>query len=289
MHVRAFVGVTMIVALLSSGSTPTRVEAQVSSGLSATPVPAAVLANQQLFNASRARRQPVTDLLADSYVEIQWNGGLLTRAAAIEHYESTDDASANTSMERWTAWYGSVAVISERTGEEGTPYNSRRLYVWVREGPTTWRLLVFQRTFMFSRTAKLSRHLAPWPIQDPADNVRAKEEEMLATRNPALGKTLAAADAMFVNGHGERMDTEQWLRTLDNVPSEIRVLRRLYSGDTTVFIGEGVSPATAFPRHFTHIWTRSPAGLQLRFSQTTYQALEDFNPDSQAPAVIPQT
>jgi hypothetical protein len=288
MHVRAFVGVTVIVALLSSGSTATRVVAQVRSGLSATPVPAAVLANHQSFNASRARRQPVTDLLADSYVEIQWNGGLLTRADAIDHYERTDDVSANASMERWTASFGSVAVISERTGEEGTPYNARRLYVWVRDSPATWRLLVFQRTFMFARTEACTTSRS-WPIQDPAGNVRAKEEEMLATRNPALGKTLAAADAMFVNSHGERMNAEQWLRTLDGVPSEIRVLRRLHSGETTVFIGEGVSPATGFPRRFTHIWTNSPAGLQLRFSQTTYQALADFNPDSKVPVVIPQT
>ena len=72
-------------------------------------------------------------------------------------------------------------------------------------------------------------------------------------------------------------------------PSEIRFLHRLYARDTTVFIGEEISQATVFPRRFTHIWTRSPGALQLRFSQTTYQALEDFNPDSKARPVIPQT
>ena len=286
---RAVVLVTMTVVVLSSGPTQTRVVAQIGSGLSATPAPGAVLANQQVFNAIRARRQPVTDLLADSFVEIQWHGGVLTRDEAVEQYQRSDDVSANTFSERWTASYGSVAVISDRTGEEGTPYSSRRLYVWVQEDPATWRLLIFQRTLMFPRTAKLAPYLTRWPVQDSADNSRAREEQMLATRNPTLAKTLVASDAIFWNGHGERLTAEQWSGRLDGVSSEIRFLRRLYAGDTTVFIGEEVSPATVFPRRFTHIWTRSLRGLQLRFSQTTYQALEDFNPDSNAKSVIPQT
>ena len=289
MHLRAMAVVTITVVFLSSGSSQGPMVAQVSSGPSATPAPDAVLANQQVFNARRAKRQPVTDLLADSYVEIQWHGGVLTRGEAIEQYERIDDASARASSERWSASYGSVAVVSERTGEEGTGYSARRLYVWMREDPATWRLLIFQRTFMFPRPAKLAPHLTPWPARGSAENSRANEEEMLATRNPALGRTLAASDAMFVNGHGERLTREQWLDRLDGVASELRVLRRLYSGDTMVFIGEEVSQTTVFPRRFTHIWSRAATGWQLRFSQTTYQALEDFNPDSKATSVIPQT
>ena len=279
----------MAVIVLSSGWPQTRGVAQSGSSLSATPAPAAVLTNQQVFNASRARSQPVTNLLADSFVEIQWHGGVLTRGEAVEQYQRSDDVSANSFSERWTASYGSVAVISDRTDEEGTPYSSRRLYVWVEEAPATWRLLIFQRTFLFPRTAKLAPHLTPWPIRDSVDNPRSSEEEMLAARDPVLAKRLAAPDAIFCNGHGDRLTAEQWSGTLDGVPSEIRFLRRVYSGDTIVFIGEEASPATVFPRRFTHIWTRSPNGMQLRFSQTTYQALEDFNPDSKAKAVIPQT
>ena len=156
--------------------------------------------NQRAFNIARRRQQPVTHLLADSFVEIQWAGGVRTRAEAVDHYERTDDVSADTFSEQWTASYGDVAVISERTGEEGTPYNSRRLYIWFREDPATWRLLLFQRTFIFPKTAKLAPHLTPWPAQYRAENALATEEAVLAARNPILAKAVAAPDAIFVNG-----------------------------------------------------------------------------------------
>jgi hypothetical protein len=96
------------------------------------PAPQAVVDLQRAYDHARARREPVTHLLANAFVEIQGDGRVLTRAQAVEKYSRVDDVSAGALTERRTASYGAVVVIAGRTGEEGMPYSSRRLYVWVK-------------------------------------------------------------------------------------------------------------------------------------------------------------
>jgi hypothetical protein len=244
------------------------------------PVPQQILDRQRTYDNARARREPVTDLLANAFVEIQADGRVLTRAQAVEKYTRFDDLSAGALSERRTASYGDVVIIAGRTGEEGTPYSARRLYLWIKE-VETWRLLVFQKTFMRSRTAKLS----PFSAESPTDYRNGQpgpaEEETLATRDPALLRGLLVDDSVLVDGYGEQLTGLTWLARLNEakeMPLHVRSLSVLYQGEAVVVIGDEVQTTTGLAGRFTRVWTRSPQGMQLRASQTTFAAIEVFGP-----------
>jgi len=140
-------------------------------------------------------------------------------------------------------------IISGRAGEEGTPYSARRLYVWARESES-WKLLVFQRTFMRARAARLSPVQGEW-------------------------------DLILVDGHGEQFTARTWLAQLNEIRDaalNVRSRRFLHHGETVVVIGDEVSPSTSLSSRFTRVWTRSPQGWQLRVCQTTLAAAEVFGP-----------
>ena len=241
-------------------------------------VPQPILDLQRTYDNARARREPVTHLLADAFVEIQADGRLLTRTQAIEKYTRFDDVSAGSSGERRTASYGDVVIIAGRTGEEGTPYSARRLYVWVNPSES-WRLLVFQKTFMRPRTVKLSPLSAEWPAGYRDAQAGVAEEQTFATRAPALLRGLLRDDSVLVDGYGEQSTGGTWFAQLNeskDTPLNVRSLSLLYQGEAAIVIGDEVSGETSLTSRFTHIWTRSPQGMQLRVSQTTLAAAEVF-------------
>jgi len=245
------------------------------------PVPKPVLDLQRTYDNARARREPVTHLLADAFVEIQADGRVLTRTQAIEKYTRFDDVSTGSLGERRTASYGDVVIIAGRTGEEGTPYSARRLYVWVNESGS-WRLLVFQTTFMRSRTAKLSPLAAEWPAEYRDAQPGVAEEQTFATRDPALLRALLADDSVLVDGYGEQLTGRTWLAQLNeskDTPLNVRGLNLRYQGEAAIVIGDEVSTETSLTSRFTRVWTRSPQGMQLRVSQTTLAAAEVFRPE----------
>jgi len=245
------------------------------------PVPKPVLDLQRTYDNARARREPVTHLLADAFVEIQADGRVLTRTQAIEKYTRFDDVSTGSLGERRTASYGDVVIIAGRTGEEGTPYSARRLYVWVNESGS-WRLLVFQKTFMRSRTAKLSPLAAEWPAEYRDAQPGVAEEQTFATRDPALLRALLADDSVLVDGYGEQLTGRTWLAQLNeskDTPLNVRGLNLRYQGEAAIVIGDEVSTETSLTSRFTRVWTRSPQGMQLRVSQTTLAAAEVFRPE----------
>jgi hypothetical protein len=261
---------------------PTDLAAQIGQGAAEIqPVPQPILDLQRIYDNARARREPVTHLLADAFVEIQADGRVLTRAQAIEKYTRFDDASTGSLGERRTASYGDVVIIAGRTGEEGTPNSARRLYVWVNESGS-WRLLVFQKTFMRSRTAKLSPLSAEWPAEyrDPKSDVA--QEQTLATRDPLLLRDLLADDSVVVDRYGEQSTGRTWLARLNeskDMPRKVRRLYLLHQGEAAVVIGDEVSTETSLTCRFTRVWTRSPQAMQLRVSQTTPAAAEVFGPE----------
>ncbi len=244
-------------------------------------VPQPIFDLQRTYDNARARREPVTHLLADAFVEIQADGRVLTRAQAIEKYTRFDDVSTGSLTERRTASYSDVVIIAGRTGEEGTLYFARRLYVWVNESGS-WRLLVFQKTFTRSRTAKLSPTSAEWPSEYRDGQPRVAEEQTFATRDPALLRDLLADDSVLVDGYGEQSTGRTWLAQLNEskvTPLSVRSLNLLYEGEAAIVIGEEVSLATNLVGRFTRVWTRSPQGMQLRVSQTTLAAAKVFGPE----------
>jgi hypothetical protein len=261
---------------------PSEVAAQAGQGTAQIqPVPQPILDLQRTYDNARARREPVTQLLANAFVEIQADGRVLTRAQAVEKYTRFDDVSTGSLSERRTASYGDVVIIAGRTSEEGTPYSARRLYVWVNESGS-WRLLVFQKTFMRSRTAKLSSVSAEWPAEYRDGQPGVAEEQTFATRDPALLRGLLADDAVLVDGYGEQSTGRTWLAQLNeskDTPLNVRSLKLLYQGEAAIVIGDEVSTATSLAGRFTRVWTRSPQGLQLRVSQTTLAAAEVFGPE----------
>jgi hypothetical protein len=261
---------------------PSDVAAQTGQGTAQIqPVPQPVLDLQRTYDNARARGEPVTDLLANAFVEIQADGRVLTRAQAVEKYTRFDDPSAGSLSERRTASYGDVVIIAGRTGEEGTPYSARRLYLWVNQSGS-WRLLVFQKTFMRSRTAKLSPLSAEWPTEYRNGQPGPAEEQTFATRDPALLRSLLADDSVLVDGYGEQFTGRTWLAQLNeakDTPLNVRSLSLLYQGEATVVIGDEVSTTTSLAGRFTRVWTRSPQGMQLRVSQTTLAAAEVFGPE----------
>ena len=219
------------------------------------------------------RREPVTQLLANAFVEIQGDGRVLTRGQAVEKYTRFDDVSTFLS-ERRTASYGDVVIIAGRTGEESTPYSARRLYLWVNESGS-WRLLVFQKTFMLSRTAELPPVSAEWPTEHRNGEPGLAEEQKFATRDRAVLRGLLADDSVLVDGYGEQFIGRTWLAQLNeakDTPLTVRSLSLLYQGEASVVIGDEVSTTTSLAGRFTRVWTRSPQGMQLRVSQTTVAA-----------------
>jgi hypothetical protein len=244
------------------------------------PAPQAVLDLQRVYGDARARREPVTQLLADAFTEIQADGRALTRAQAVYSYTRFDDVSAGLLSERRTASYGDVVIVAGRTGEEGTPYSARRLYVWVNEN-RTWRLLVFQKTFVRSRGAKLSPVSADWPAEYRNGQLELSEEQTFATRDPALLRGLVADDAMVVDGYGEHFTGRAWLAQLNETkdsPLNLRGFSLLYQGEADVAVGNEGSSGSSIASRFTRVWTRAPQGIQLRVSQTTLAAAEVFSP-----------
>lgn len=239
-----------------------------------------VLDLQRAYDSARMGREPVTHLLADGFVEIQADGRMLTRSQAIEKYTRFDDVSTGSLTERRTASHGDVVIIAGRTGEEGTPYSARRLYVWVSESGS-WRLLVFQKTFMRSRTAKLSPLSAEWPAEYHNEQPPLAEEETFATRDPSLLPRLIADDSILVDGYGEQLTGRTWLARLnetEEMPVNVRSFRLLYQGDAVVVIGDEVAAPTSLASRFTRVWTRSSQGIQLRVSQSTLAAAAVFGP-----------
>jgi hypothetical protein len=268
-------GVAALATVLPSG-----LPAQTGQGTARiSPIPPSVLDLQRTYDNARARREPVTHLLADDFVEIQADGRVLARAQAIEKNERFDDVSSGSLSERRRAAYGDVVLIAGRTGEEGTPYSARRLYVWVNNG--SWRLLVFQKTFIRSRAAKLSPLRAAWPATDRSGPAFV-EEETFATGDPALLRGLLAEDSVLVDGYGEQLTGLTWFARLNETKgptSNVRSLSVLHQGEATVVIGDEVSTVTGLAARFTRIWTRSGQGRQLRFSQTSLAAGEVFGPE----------
>jgi hypothetical protein len=253
------------------------------SGQGATQVEQAtrtVLDLQRAYDNARMRREPVTQLLADGFVEIQADGRVLTRSQAIEKYTRFDDVSTGSLSERETALRSDVVIIAGRTGEEGTPYSARRLYVWVTESGS-WRLLVFQKTFMRSRTAKFSPVSTEWPAESRNEQSPLTEEETFATRDSALLPWLLADDSMLVDGYGEQFTGRTWLVRLSEtkeLPVKVRNFRLLHQGDAAVVIGDEVAAPTGLASRFTRVWTRSSQGMQLLVSQSTLAAAEVFGP-----------
>jgi hypothetical protein len=240
--------------------------------------PKAVLDLQRTHDQARERREQVTHLLADAFVEIQADGRMLTRTQAIEKYTRFDDVSSASLTERRTASYGDVAIIAGRTGEEGTPYSARRLYVWLHVSGS-WRLLVFQKTFMRPRTAKLSPLSAEWPAEYRNGQPGPAEEQTFATGDPVLLRGLLADDSILIDGYGDQFTGRAWLAQLNETkdpPSNVRDLSLLYQGQAAVLIGHAVSAPNSLASRFTRVWTPSPQGMQLRISQTTPAAAEVF-------------
>jgi len=250
------------------------------SGLNSQPAvdaERAVVARQQTYDTARSRREPVDQLVAEDFVEIAPDGRVLTRAQAIENYGRFDDISAASITERHTALHGDVAIIMGRTGEEGTPYSARRLYVWVREGGA-WRLKVFQKTFMRSRTAKLSPLGSEWPA-DFAKEPPTAAEETLATGDASSLSPLLADHSMLIDAHGEQFSGRAWLARatgLDALRGKARTFRYLHRGETTVVIGDEVAPQTGLVIRFTRVWKRSTQREELVVSQSTPVAIEVF-------------
>ena len=273
----AVLGAAALATVLPSG-----LPAQTGQGTARiSPIPPSVLDLQRTYDNARARREAVTHLLADDFVEIQADGRVLARAQAIEKNERFDDVSSGSLSERRTAAYGDVVLIAGRTGEEGTPYSSRRLYVWVNTNGS-WRLLVFQKTFIRSLAAKLSPLPAAWPATDRRGPPDLVEEETFATGDPALLRGLLAEDSVLVDGYGEQLTGLAWVGRLNQTTgptSNVRSLSVLHQGEATVAIGDEVSTVTGLAARFTRIWTRSGQGRQLRFSQTTLAASEVSGPE----------
>ena len=221
-----------------------------------------VLDRQRAYDSARMRREPVTQLLADGFVEIQADGRVLTRSQAIEKYTRFDDVSTGSFTERRTASYGDVVIIAGRAGEEGTPYSAQRLYVWVSEGGS-WRLLVFQKTFVRSRTARFSPVSAEWPAEYRNEQPPLSEEGAFATRDSALLTRLLADDTMLVDGFGEQFTGRTWLARLNETKESavnVRGFRLLHQGDAIVVIGDEVAAPTGLASRFTHVWRRSSQG-----------------------------
>jgi hypothetical protein len=254
---------------------PTAVHA---SGLNSQPAveaERAVLARQRTYDTARSRREPVDQLVADDFVEIAPDGRVLTRTMAIENYGRFDDVSAGSITERHTALHGDVAIIMGRTGEEGTPYSARRLYVWVREGGS-WRLKVLQKTFMRSRTAKLSPLGSEWPAEF-ANELPTLAEETLATGDSSSLSPLLVEHSLLVDAYGEQLSGRPWLARstgLDALRGKARNFRYLHHGDTTVVIGDEVAPQTGMVIRFTRVWKRSTQGEELVVGQWTPAAAE---------------
>jgi hypothetical protein len=238
---------------------------------------------QRAYDSARMRRQPVTQLLADGFVEIQADGRVLTRSQAIEKYTRFDDVSTASLTERWTASYGDVVIIAGRGGEEGTPYSGRRLYVWASEGGS-WRLLVFQETFVRSRTAKFSPVASEWPAEYQNEQPPLSEEGTFATRDSALIPRLLADDSILVDGDGEQFTRRTWLERLKETresPVNVRGFGLLHQGDAIVVIGNELAGPTGIASRFTHVWRRSSRSTELLISQSTLAAAELFVPGRQ--------
>lgn len=260
--------------------TPADPRAQTGQGAAQVGQPTrAVLDLQRAYDSARTRREPVTQLLADGFVEIQADGRVLTRSQAIEKYTRFDDVSTGFLTERQTTSRGGVVIIAGRTGEEGTPYTARRLYVWVSESGS-WRLLVFQKTFMRSRTANYSPVSSEWPAEYRNEQPPLTEEQMFATRDAALLPRLVGDDSMLVDGYGEQFTGRNWLARLSEtkeLPVKVRNFRLLHHGDAAVVIGDEVTAPAGLSNRFTRVWTRSSQGMALLVSQSTLAAAEVFD------------
>jgi hypothetical protein len=141
---------------------------------------------------------------------------------------------------------------------------------------------VLQKTFMRSRTAKLSSVSDEWPAEYRNGQPGLAEEQTFATRDPALLRRLLADDAVLVDGYGEQSTGRTWLAQLNeskDTSLNVRSLKVLYQGEAAIVIGDEVSTATSLAGRFTRVLTRSPQGLQLRVSQTTLAAAEVFGPE----------
>ena len=188
-------GVAALVTVLPSG-----LPAQTGQGTARiSPIPPSVLDLQRTYDNARTRREPISHLLADDFIEIQADGRVLAGTQAIEKNERFDDPSSGSLSERRTAAYGDVVLIAGRTGEEGTPYSARRLYLWVNNN-ATWRLLVFQKTFIRSQAAKLSPLPSEWPAKYRSGPPDLGEEETFAIGNPASLRDLLAEDSVLSTG-----------------------------------------------------------------------------------------
>jgi hypothetical protein len=213
-------------------------------------------------------------------VEVTADGRVLTRAEAIETYSRYYDQSASSLGEQRVAFLGDVVLISGRVGEEGTPYQARRLYVWSnRQGH--WQLLTFQKTFVRSRAAKLEAIEGGQARQNRVAQPTIAEELTLARRNPDSVRLLLAEDSLWVDGYGEQHSAAEWLTRLTGSnagTSNLGNYAVLHKGETTVVVGDESSTESGLAGRFTRVWTPSPNGMHLRFSQTSLAAVEVFAP-----------
>ena len=238
---------------------------------------------QRSYNMARDRRQPVTHLLADAFVQIQADGTVLTRAEAVANHVRYYDGSAGSLVQTPTAAYGDVAIVAGFGGQEGTPYLARRVSVWIQERGV-WRLLVVHKTFVRERGAKLQPFALSWPaVKEHRDEQPVlSDEQTFATRDPALLDDLVSDDAILVDGYGEQFTGRAWVTQLAQAsdgPSELRNLTILHRGLATVIVGSESSTKTGLMSRFTRVWTRAPhGGMQLQMSQATVCASEVFGP-----------
>ena len=234
-----------------------------------------VLDLQRTYDTARLRREPVSELLADAFVEIQADGRVLPRSAAIEKYTRVDDVSAQHLSDHWTFSQGDIVVLAGQTGEEGAQYPARRLYVWGKLAGS-WRLVVFHKTFVRSPAELRSPFASEWPAE-LSDQASVAVEETFATRDPALLSRVIADDAMFVDGYGDLLTGRIWLERANRaarMPTRLQHFKLLYEGDILVVIGNEITMPTAPQNRFTRVWARSSRGMELRVSQSTLVAAE---------------
>ena len=243
------------------------------------PVPQQILDLQRSYEVARVRRQPVTHLLADAFIEIRPDGRLLNRTQAVDQYATYDDPSAVNMDTLWTAMYRDVAIIAGRAGEEGSSDTTRRLYVWVR-GNEDWRLLVFQRTFLRSPNVILESRPSVSPFIERQNQPVLPEEETLASRDLVPMGRLVPDGARLINRYAEELTGSAWLMQLAETkgsPSLVRDFSILSRSDTTVIVGTEVSRDGGEVSRFTRIWTPGSESMQLQISQSTPVAVALFS------------
>lgn len=226
------------------------------------------------FQQARFQGQPIGQFLADEYTNISQVGVSDGKREAIarEHFR---DIALDRLENRSVRVFGTVGLVTGRTGMEGAPGPVRRMFVWALR-QNQWVMVASHTTFI-EPNAWVVRYAPPGDSRTVLPSSVA--EQAVVDVNRALDlpnpdrKALIPDDSELVDERGRLRSKDEWIAERDKAGTRDRILyitQILSIGDAVLLVGEEAPRETPErAARFTRLWVRRDSDWRMVISQAS--------------------